>query len=1512
MLPTEVDVYTAANPFDGIRVHDVAVEGQTIQEMIVDRGLYDRTAYGVVAVINGEVVPDNMLERVRPKAGSQVILRVVPRGRVGKIIFGVVLSIITLGAGAAAVVAATTVGATLTGLATVGAGIIGLTSTIMNAVAPGPTVPFSGEIATSQDSPALTGTRNTARVYGPMRMVLGKYRVYPDLLGKPFEERVGKDSVLRLLMCFGYGPLDIDESTILIGDTPISALNARYKVHEGWDDDGDLEIFRDEVDTDIQLQPDLPRETEGGSQQTVAVMQAKAGSKEISLDFQFTSGLIAFQKSDGKPLEVETYFTIQHKGADQSTYSDIPIPTKGLDSGSDSGDTGFVREVMPTGQVSGNPSHSYNLTLAERGLVTRGLRWDAPTGLGETEAIDVKITRWKTYAQDNKGEITDENQIYSDARISVIRSIKPHKYSTIKNLAKIELEINASDTGLSNVVDNLSAVCTSYAPKWDLATKSWGPTHTTSGQKNVTMFKTRNAAWLFAHVLRSQANARAIPDARIDGSSLLEWAGNLEGTGSQPISGEAGLERDFDAVVDFQTTTRKLLSDIAGAGRAALNLVDGKYAVVQDVPRSQVIQHFSPRNSHGFSGAKQFINKPHALRVDFVNPTKNYQRDQLIVYNDGYSELGAIAAEWDFKDSTTTSPVYGNSSTWTAANASQSANGHAMRLEQNASSAPVVYLGVNSQAAINVDGSLYKRARIRIRRTQAPTSTQTWRGRFMWANTETFVVGQWPHTYSERMVTFAEPDWTEGWSTITIDLSDESLWVGKTITHIAFEASEGTTTSGNPEFEIDWIRIDGDTQIATEFTELSLWGVADAYQAWRDARYHMKSQKLRPETFSLVTDVEHLVCNRGDLVRVSHDIIGVGYGGARLTAVTNNLSTFVSGELDEEFAYEADKDYAIRIRKDDGQQLVVPLKNLSPAVTSQVEADSATAFTGTAPGVGDHVLFGEADKESILCLVQRISPRNDLTAQLELVEYNEAVYAADDETPAFDSNVTLENPPTLLVPAKPEIVGDLLSDESALAFSRSGTPEVQIIFNVATPPTTSSNNSATTHFHAQYRLKKNSRAATDWVNRPRVEATGNTRLVIRPVEEGEVYDIRVRAISEVTATASAWTYADDHLVEGLSQKPDPPTALSVWGNAVRWEYGERPADFAGFVVRHQAGTDATWATGLPLTAHLLTDNWVQIDGRIPPGETTIMVRAVDLGGNLSDILSGVRNVRDFDKRYEIAGSVDDWNTKNFADTLDSLTNCTVVTVNGVSELHADQEASDLFYRAADSATFWEDQTYFWTDEDGTARTTYKEMTYVTRYWVKDEDTSWPLNRFLPGKMLFSDLDIQGAEYSIEYKGQKTVNPFAFHTDWLPWPGERNLNELEYPIVTGINPIRYSEYLYFRVTIKGGSTQGKIKKARLVMEGTPKSLTALAYTSHPTVPAITGQYSLIGQGWRSIIGAVTTLVSNGGTDQAAKTVQVLNMNANSTNPLELAGPTFKAFDEDGDHTFAVVSFTLEGY
>lgn len=184
---------------------------------------------------------------------------------------------------------------------------------------------------------------------------------------------------------------------------------------------------------------------------------------------------------------------------------------------------------------------------------------------------------------------------------------------------------------------------------------------------------------------------------------------------------------------------------------------------------------------------------------------------------------------------------------------------------------------------------------------------------------------------------------------------------------------------------------------ATRFEGLEFPGVTDPDLIWKFGRYHIAQLRLRRETYNLSTDFEHLVCTRGDRVRVTHDVPKWGLGFGRVKAVSGDTIT-----LDGDVTMEVDGDYVIRFRQGDGTSVL-------RSVVTDAGTNSVIELVagGTAPEVGALYMFGVTGIESVVLRVKAIAPTADFAARLTLVDDAPAIYQADQGTiPAFDSQIT--------------------------------------------------------------------------------------------------------------------------------------------------------------------------------------------------------------------------------------------------------------------------------------------------------------------------------------------------------------------------------------------------------------------------------------------------------------------------------------------------------------------------
>lgn len=110
-----------------------------------------------------------------------------------------------------------------------------------------------------------------------------------------------------------------------------------------------------------------------------------------------------------------------------------------------------------------------------------------------------------------------------------------------------------------------------------------------------------------------------------------------------------------------------------------------------------------------------------------------------------------------------------------------------------------------------------------------------------------------------------------------------------------------------------------DESNASLFESISLPGVTKKDLVIDHARWHFAQVKLRPEIYNLNADTEYLVCNRGDRVKVMHDVPMWGLASGRVKSVVSDTVLI----LDEVVPMQATKSYTIRIRAEDGSSHAV-------------------------------------------------------------------------------------------------------------------------------------------------------------------------------------------------------------------------------------------------------------------------------------------------------------------------------------------------------------------------------------------------------------------------------------------------------------------------------------------------------------------------------------------------------------------------------------------------------------
>ena len=344
---------------------------------------------------------------------------------------------------------------------------------------------------------------------------------------------------------------------------------------------------------------------------------------------------------------------------------------------------------------------------------------------------------------------------------------------------------------------------------------------------------------------------------------------------------------------------------------------------------------------------------------------------------------------------------------------------------------------------------------------------------------------------------------------------------------------------------------------ATLFETIEFPGVTDPETVWKFGRYHIAQARLRPEQYTFETDFDFLSCARGSRVRLSHDVPLIGGTYARVKSVDGQTIT-----LDDEVLMESGTNYQARFRLADGTSL---LRDVTLSVGSSMSF--TLSGSGDVPSVGDLVMFGEQNLESIVCRVLSIVPGPDLTARLTLVDDAPGVLtAADGVIPPFDSAVTQPIDPLTLPPTNLTGV-EVLSVQSGSLIAGAQLSWTAPQYNQIA------------RYDVRYRLTGD----TIWTVGTSAQHPATTTLV--PNLPAGTYDFEVKAVFG-DGGASAGAVLGSLPIAGPFQPPASVTSLtiSVAGDTATLEWPAVTGVLvAGYDIRYSPLLqDVTWSSAAPL------------------------------------------------------------------------------------------------------------------------------------------------------------------------------------------------------------------------------------------------------------------------------------------------------------------------------------------
>jgi hypothetical protein len=485
------------------------------------------------------------------------------------------------------------------------AGIVMAGSALINAIAPiRPSVNGGGGGGSGKDPGSaerqllVNGGQNRGNPYGAIPVVLGRMRITP-LLGSnnflTYENE--RDSFLSMLLVWGYGPLEIDDNSYKIGEIPLSGFTEVTKITLDRKTEPTATVKRNfdaiygkdvtQVNTSVTLVCDGDPEVTVTPGPFFEAATTEAVNS-LTLALHFPQGL--------------RRITVKGEGAGDSFATSVTFRAE------ISTDVGANYSLLETFTIGGDSAKKDGFTFTK---TYSGLNYDR------------LIVRVRRETGDNIEDNATRRYYFTSIlqNVTFLRNATPAVDPVGAKIAKTAFKIKATDQ-LNGNIEGISAIVQTFCKVWTGSAWVDGATS--------------NPAALMRYILEHPANPRKITDAnsQINLTGLQYFYDYCETNGFE-----------YNSILGDVRSILEVIRDVCAAGRASPALIDGKWTVIIDEVKSNIVQHFTPHNSFNFEGSKMLPKRPDALRITYYDEEKDYQESEIIVYEIGKNESNATLFE---------------------------------------------------------------------------------------------------------------------------------------------------------------------------------------------------------------------------------------------------------------------------------------------------------------------------------------------------------------------------------------------------------------------------------------------------------------------------------------------------------------------------------------------------------------------------------------------------------------------------------------------------------------------------------------------------------------------------------------------------------------------------------------------------------------------------------------------------------------------------------------------------